>query len=260
MSTSSAVAELLSQTLTDEQMKALRHRYYALRYRGDLTKLAVAFGTDKEGAHHYSAHYRHHFAPWRTRPLNVLEIGIGGYDAPAEGGNSLRMWKAYFPKARIYGIDIYDKSPHDEHRIKTYRGSQVDADFLRRVVAEIGTVDIVIDDGSHFNEHIVETFGILFPLLAPQGIYAIEDLQTSYWEGLGGISWGATVPLDAPHTSMNFLKRLVDGLNFEEYAPDGAAPSYSDRHIVSMHFYHSLAFIYKGNNLEGSSRFGKRFG
>ncbi|KAB2659927.1 MAG: hypothetical protein DVB31_15020 [Verrucomicrobia bacterium] len=58
---------------------------------------------------------------------------------------------------------------------------------------------------------------------------------------------------------MNFLKGLVDGLNYEEFTLDGYAPSYWDRHIVSMHFYHNLAFICKGENNEGSNVFGQRF-
>ncbi len=32
-----------------------------------------------------------------------------------------------------------------------------------------------------------------------------------------------------------------------------------DRHIVSMHFYHNLAFVCKGENKEGSNILGKRF-
>lgn len=208
-------------------------------------------GTDKQGAHNYAEHYAHHFREIRHRPLVVLEIGIAG-------GNSLRTWKAYFPNSEIYGIDILDKTFHDAHRIKTFMGSQADEAFLAQVIKEIGSPDVIIDDGSHLNQHVIFTFKALFPLMKPNGIYAIEDLQTSYWDELWDTKWGGSMSKDSP-TSMNFLKSLVDGLNHEEFPPEvGHFPDYFDRHITGLHFYHNLAFIIKGDNSEGSNAYGQR--
>lgn len=229
-------------------------------YRSNLSRLARDFGSDKEGAHFYAQHYQQHFQSRRRNRINLLEIGIGGYENPRDGGHSLRMWKAYFPRGNIFGIDIHDKKCIDEKRIKTFRGSQSDGDFLRKVAAEIGTIDIVVDDGSHYNDDVISTFKTLFPLLSPNGIYVIEDLQTSYWNEFIGQQWGGSSDLKAPHTSMNFLKGLADGLNYEEFLTPTYTPSYFDRNITSVHFYHNLAFIYKGSNNEGSNMLGKRFG
>jgi hypothetical protein len=228
--------------------------------KADLSKLAIRFMTDKEGDHHYTKHYEHHFQSLRNKRLNILEIGIGGYDNPREGGASLRMWKEYFPNASIFGIDIYDKSPHNEPRIKTFKGSQTDEVFLRKVAEQIGRIDIVIDDGSHINNHVITAFNVLFPLMSPDGIYVVEDLQTSYWEHVVGQDWGGSKSLTASHTSMNFFKSLSDGLNYEEFTLDDYVPSYFDKHIISMHFYHNLVFVYKGLNNEGSNLHGKRDG
>jgi demethylmacrocin O-methyltransferase len=159
------------------------------------------------------------------------------------------MWRSYFPRGRIYGIDIYDKSCHNERRVRTFLGDQTDASFLLRVIAEIGNPNIVIDDGSHINSHVIQTFQILFPLLANDGIYVVEDTQTAYWPQFGGTS----EDLAAAPTSMCMLKRLIDGLNHEEFIRPGYVPSYFDENIVSMHFYHNLAFVYKGRNKEGSN-------
>ncbi len=243
----------LKKKLTVSQKWALKHVLYGFKFRNDLAKLAVAFGTDKEGGHHYARHYHRHFEPLRRKKLNILEIGIGGYENPRLGGESLRMWKAYFPNSRIYGIDIYDKTYHEQHRIKTFRGSQVDEEFAKKVAKEIGAIDIIIDDGSHLNEHIIATFKIFFPLMSLNGIYVVEDLQTSYWDSLYGTNWGGSKDLTASHTCMNFFKNLIDGLNHDEFLLDDYAPGYFDKHIVSMHFYHNLAFIYKGLNNEGSN-------
>jgi hypothetical protein len=245
--------------MLNEYLKAAKNRLDIYRYNKDLSKLFMMFGSDKEGAHFYAQHYQRHFMDLRNKKLNILEIGIGGYENPKEGGESLRAWKAYFPKSRVFGIDIYDKRHLEERRIKTYKGSQIDERFLNDVAAEIGRIDIIIDDGSHYNEHVIKTFNILFPLLSSNGIYVIEDLQTSYWSNIFDQDWGGSSDLDAPYTSMNYLKSLIDGLNYEEFTLEQYRPSYYDRYIVSMHFYHNLAFIYKGINSEGSNMLGKRY-
>ena len=238
--------------------RTFNHFAFSILHSDNLASLAAAFGSDKHGSHFYAQHYQTHFEKLRKRKLNVLEIGIGGYENPQAGGESLRMWKAFFPHSQIYGIDIFDKSPHDEKRIRTFQCSQTDRDRLNGIISEIGGVDIIIDDGSHINQHVIETFGILFPLLKDGGIYAVEDTQSSYWENVHGIEWGGSKNLAAPHTLMNHFKRFVDGLNFEEFTMDNFAPSYLDRNITAMHFYHNLLFVCKGQNNEGSNFFGHR--
>ncbi len=234
------------------RLRIIRNRGISLvasRHRSDLVRVGGLFGTDKWGSHQFLRHYETHFQALREEPLNLLEIGVGGYDHPYVGGESLRTWKAYFPKANIFGIDIYDKRKLEEERIKTFQGSQTDAVFLRNVVQQIGEVDIIIDDGSHVNEHVIETFEILFPLLKNPGIYVIEDTQTSYWPGYGGSSR----EINLPRTIMGYFTRLVHSLNYEEILRPGYTPTYFDRHIVAMHFYHNLIFVHKGDNAEGSN-------
>jgi hypothetical protein len=159
------------------------------------------------------------------------------------------MWRTYFPNAHIYGIDIQDKRPHDERRIKTLKGSQIDDGFLEKVVSEVGQFDIIIDDGSHLNEHVLHTFKSLFPLMSDNGIYVIEDVQTSYWDSAGGSSSN----LNRLDTTMGFFKQLTDGLNYAEYEHTDYKPTYFDEHIIAMHFYHNIIFIQKGLNNEGSN-------
>jgi hypothetical protein len=233
----------VKSSLPDAAWFALKRR---LR-RNSLPHLAELYGTDKWGLHRYAAHYQRQLWHLKNSRFNLLEIGVGGHDAPDRGGHSLRMWKAFFPRANVFAIDIFDKSAFEEERIRIFRGSQADADFLRSVAREIGVIDVVVDDGSHVNGHVMTAFRTLFPLLASDGIYAIEDLQTAYWPAFGG----SEDPHSA-HTSMGMLKALVDGLNWEEYF--NRQPSAFDRIITSVHFYHNLAFIYKGNNVEGSNK------
>jgi hypothetical protein len=219
--------------------------------RKGLVALAIKYGTDKWHSHWYAQHYEKHFSHKRDDEIKLLEIGVGGYEKEDRGGASLRMWKEFFPKGEIFSLDIHDKSALEEPRIRIFKGSQNDSEFLRNVAGEIGTLDIIIDDGSHINEHVKKSFLTLFPLLAKDGIYAIEDTQTSYWEEYGGDS----INLATSDTLMNFFKGLVDDLNYEEIAirrPE-FEPSYFAQNIVALHFYHNLIIVQKGKNKEGTT-------
>ncbi|GAB2771420.1 hypothetical protein GCM10027020_25660 [Nocardioides salsibiostraticola] len=215
----------------------------------DLTELGRHFGTDKATTHHYTQHYQRHFAHLREHEFNLLEIGIGGARREGKGGASLRMWSWFFEKAQIVGLDIEDKSFVAKKRIHIYRGDQTDPVVLNKLHAERGPFQVIIDDGSHRPDHVRATFEVLFPLLAPDGIYAIEDTQTSYWPEAGG-----SEDLHDRSTSMNLVKDLLDGLNYEEYVDEDYQPTYTDQHVVGVYAYHNLVFIQKGRNVEGTRR------
>src|SRR5258706_9775656 len=94
--------------------RVARHCYARARWGRNLPELALYFGTDKWGSHWYAEHYQSHFGVLRRKRLRVLEIGVGGEADSQLGGASLRMWKAYFPNAKIYGLDIADKRARRE--------------------------------------------------------------------------------------------------------------------------------------------------
>jgi 23S rRNA U2552 (ribose-2'-O)-methylase RlmE/FtsJ len=128
---------------------------------------------------HYLPIYERTLADLRHKPLKFLEIGV-------DRGGSLQAWRRHLgAEATIVGIDInpacahYDDPAGDIHvRI----GSQDDTGFLRKVVDEFGAFDVIVDDGSHFTSHLIDSFRFLFPHgLAAGGVYLAEDLQTNYW-------------------------------------------------------------------------------
>lgn len=191
---------LAGKLLGTRNLRLIKHYSSRLLLGNNLDNLADYFGSDKNTLHKYTQHYQLHFERFRDQRFNLLEIGIGGYDNPWDGGHSLRMWKSYFPRAKIYGLDIADKSVHDDSRIKTVKGSQTDRELLTKLSNAVGGFDIIIDDGSHFNDHVIASFNILFPLLNIGGIYAIEDLCTSYWESTAeGIPWGGAQHVSTHH-------------------------------------------------------------
>jgi hypothetical protein len=136
----------------------------------------------------YFAVYDRHVARFRsgfpeggtTRPVRLLEIGV-------LHGGGLQLWRKYLgPDAVIFGADIHPRCQAlDQPDLPVRIGSQADPEFLRDVVREMGGVDIVIDDGSHINEHQKLSFEVLFPLLSDGGVYIVEDTHTSYWPRYG---------------------------------------------------------------------------
>lgn len=245
--------ELVKEKTTCETRLKIRYKLRsisALFFMSNLDKLASIHKTDKNRYHFYTQHYQKHFTPFRYKKINLLEIGVGGYENPLSGGESLRMWKTFFPFAKIFSLDLYDKSFLQEKRIKIFKGSQVDLDFLEDVCNQAGLFDLIIDDGSHINEHVIKSFEFLFPKLKKGGIYVIEDTQTSYWEEYGGSS----NDLNKEGTIYCYFKSLIDSLNHVEFIRDKYKKNYYDSHIVEMHFYHNMIFIYKGDNNELSNK------
>lgn len=162
----------------------------------DLCNLAIKYGTDKGPApeahsrgHNYTPIYHNLFKYLfrYKKDTRLLELGIGGYNNPRAGGESLRMWSDYFSSSIIVGVDIEPKELDIPGNVFMEQGSQVDEDFLDSLVHKYGKFDIIVDDGSHLTEHHVKSFTKLFiDALKPGGIYIIEDLATSYEDSLKG--------------------------------------------------------------------------
>ena len=236
---------IVKSWLSPRQYQALRRaraECRAIAHSSNLSQLAQIYGTDKWGSHWYTQHYQRYFTNLRKRRLNILEIGVGGYEDLSAGAQSLRMWKRFFPNSQIVGIDLYDKSHLSENRVDVLQCDQTDAGRLSDISRRYGGFDIIIDDGSHLNEHVIQTFNILFPLLKTPGFYCIEDLQTAYWS-----SWGAV----SGSTSMDLLRSLTNCVNQAERPLH--EPDYFDRNITEIAFFHNLCIIRKETNTEASN-------
>ena len=166
----------------------------------DLNQLASLYPSDKSKVygHDYIPGYEELFKLSKNSVKNVLEIGIGCLNHEThmvkrcnyKSGNSLRMWRDYFPQAKIYAIDIYSQGMiYNEERIITLVADQSNTNDLLRVVKTIGSnLDIIIDDGSHHADHQRISFEFLEQYLQPGGIYVIEDIQAPYIEAFRSLS------------------------------------------------------------------------
>ena len=116
----------------------------------------------------------------------ILEIGIGGHDLEYQGGASLLALNYFFNKSKIYGLDLMNKEFLNTKRITTFIASQNDKKELERIGKKNGPFDIIIDDGSHFVNHQLTSFKVLYKYLNNDGLYIIEDLSGSYKKSSNG--------------------------------------------------------------------------
>jgi hypothetical protein len=224
------------------RLKRIREEWRAFFSSGTLTSYAAIYKTDKWGKHRYTDIYNQWLHPFRYKPVRLLEIGVGGVAKPDRGGNSLRMWKRYFNRGHIVGIDIHDKSRLAESRIHIYRGDQSDASFLKTIHDEMGPFDIIVDDGSHIQHHVIASFEVLFPLLKSGGIYIIEDTQTSYWPSFEG----STKDMYTVPSIMNYIIARVHDINAVEWiVADLPKEKKRSLSVSALAFYHNLIILQK---------------
>lgn len=206
----------------------------------DLIEIAEFYKTDKV-EHGYLKVYKKYFEKLRNKKLKILEIGI------ADGG-SLLTWSDYFKNSTIIGIDIHkidiEKKELNKNNIEVHQGSQSDEKFINKLTSQYQKFDIIIDDGSHLKKDVIKSFELLFPFLDSNGIYIVEDMQTSYNHFYGGN------PFDLKYSNshMNFFKHLTDTLNYQEIANPFYVKGIYDSQIENISFYHNLVFIIKGQN------------
>ncbi len=143
----------------------------------EVNDLRTFFDSRREGPGiwkwlHYFDIYERHFAKFRNKPLNILEIGI-------YSGGSLDMWREYFgPECMIYGVDVQpDCTVYERAGVKVFIGDQSKADFWREFKTATPMMDIIIDDGSHKPTHQITTLEALLPHLNPGGVYLCEDVH-----------------------------------------------------------------------------------
>lgn len=182
---------------------------------------------------HYFDIYHRHFARFRFKPVVVLEFGV------SHGGSS-QMWRNYFGRrARLYGVDINPRCKDFEERgFKVFIGDQEDRDFLRSIVAEVGPIDVVIEDGGHTMGQQIATFEEVYPAVKLGGVFLIEDLHTSYRPNYGG-------GYRRPGTFIEYAKNLVDQLNaWHSMEPEFAVDEFT-RTTRSVHFYDSIIVFEK---------------
>jgi cephalosporin hydroxylase len=185
---------------------------------------------------HYFPIYEKHLSQWRNKSVTFIEIGV------SQGG-SLQMWRRFFgPLATIVGIDINPTcARYEEPGINIRIGDQSNPDFLQSLVNEFGLPDIILDDGSHQQHHIVKTFEFFYPKLSKNGLYIVEDLHTSYMSEFGG-------GLNNQNSFTEISKELIDRLH-ADYTNGLIDRDFFSQNTFGINFYDSVIVFERGTLL-----------
>lgn len=143
-------------------------------------------GGDKMFWHGYNKIYSKYLSRIKA-PKNICEIGI-------LNGSGIATFSVIFPNSRIFGFDIdtsyfnknykklvslgaFKKKPniykYDQFKKNTILLTKI---FKKKKIK----LDLVVDDGFHSNETILNSFNELEPYLSKSFIYFIEDNPTVY--------------------------------------------------------------------------------
>jgi hypothetical protein len=177
---------------------------------------------------------------FRYLPIALLELGV-------RRGSSLRVWRDYFPKATIVGLDIEPVQPLDLPNVHVVQGDQADPAALDQALAAIGgsPFDIIIDDASHLGLKSKASFAYLFARgLKASGLYFVEDFAAPLLK-----EWPDGVPFVRPaadslegyqHGMVGFLKQMIDELAISAVESESRFP------IAEVAFYPNICLIRKG--------------
>ncbi len=187
---------------------------------------------------HYFPIYERHFERFRGTAPTILEIGV------AQGG-SVEMWHAYFGRGTTtVGLDIEPRSAtlaRPGRRSHVVIGDQGDPDVLRRIAAEHGPFDIILDDGSHRAEHQLILLDTLWDELTEDGVLLVEDLHTDYWPNYGGGHL-------RPGTFIERIKPLLDDINAFNSREDSFQPTRWTSTLTGIHVYDSVVVLERGKH------------
>ena len=133
---------------------------------------------------------------FKDKKITLVEIGIAS-------GGSLFMWREFFKNnARIIGIDFNEGAKKwEKYGFEIHIGNQSDKFFWKNFYNQIGSIDILIDDGGHTNEQQLVTFYNSYNHINEDGILIFEDTHASYLKEFGNPS---------KYSFINFCKKIID--------------------------------------------------
>ena len=142
--------------------------------------------TDKNTNHSYLELYEKLLSNKKETANNVLEVGIGDFNQ--KNGGSIKLWRDYFAKAIIYGLDILpndrviDELLNDDRVILYTSTDAYNNDFFKNnFLNKDIKFDFMLDDGPHTLESMKQFIKLYSQVMSDDGILIIEDVQCFDW-------------------------------------------------------------------------------
>lgn len=191
--------------------------YAGMHGPGQAAALAGLFekhGSDKSRLHDYHRVYASILARiGEQREIRLLEIGLGTNNTDVASnmgiagrpGASLRAFRDFLPRARIYGADIDRRILFSEDRIETFHVDQTD----RASLAGLGRAlpagfHLMIDDGLHVPSANLNALSLFLSMLEEGGFAVVEDIPRralDFWQVVAGMlpdRYGACIVESGP--------------------------------------------------------------
>ncbi len=190
-----------------------------------LTQLGLFHGTDKATYHKYTDIYEPYFAQY-TAPT-IMEIGV------YKGASIKMLTDYYYHQCTIIAFDRGDQLEFQNYfaNVHMVKGDQSVRSDLKSVES-YGPFDIILDDGSHQIEHQLISFATLFPYLKVNGLYILEDLQTSH-EKVAGVFNAKGFP-----STLAFLEGIKAGTVVPEPCLTSEEVQYIKDHTKSVEIFY----------------------
>ncbi len=196
--------------------------------------------TSKYDTYFYA--YDELFAPYRGKELTFVEIGI-------QGGGSMEVWREYFGgKARIIGVDLNPvlQKELQEDGYEVFVGDQSSEDFWKTFFAEVGDIDILLDDGGHTNFQTKSTIQYCAEHIKDGGMLIVEDTHASYMKKFGNPS---------EESLISYTKEIVDLVNGRSTRVDKKSkdPHNYGSMIHSVQYFESIVAMRVNRKLSHTS-------
>lgn len=153
-----------------------------LKNRTDLCSILEKHGSDKcSNWHNYSALYDYFFKNFRDEEINFFEVGI-------YHGSSIKSWREYFSKAKIYAADVDEETflTISDLDVEYFYCNQDNPQSIQNMWKNDSLndieFDVIIDDGKHEFISNLNFFKESIHKLKSGGIFIVEDLTVSTYD------------------------------------------------------------------------------
>ena len=165
--------------------------------------------TDKGSSHTYTGMYEEILSQYKNKECTLLEIGV-------QSGGSALLWSKYLPNAKLSFADV---DPLNQMVIDMigdkciFHLGDAYSDYGLNAIksARPEGFDVIIDDGPHTLQSMVECIRRYLPMVKKDGYLIIEDVQN--------ISWCETLKNEVPLEYKNNIE-IVDTRNFKNRYDD----------------------------------------
>ncbi len=199
---------------------------------GHTTKIENIFNRLDQKTMKWSSYfqvYQDLIHPFAGSKITLVEVGV-------LNGGSLFMWREFLGKdARIIGVDNNPNAKKMErHGFEIFIGDQSSTDFWDQFFADVGSIDVLVDDGGHTNKQQIVTNEACLAHINDGGMIITEDTHASYMRSFGNPS---------KYNFVNYAKHIADCIQTRNpHVRQRSGNTFADK-VYAVTFYESIVCL-----------------